>query len=196
MLTPKVPVRRPRWGSIPAPWPRQTRRHWSFARSPLPTGLSVSPQPSPLGAPEFTVLDNSRDRAFRRRCSRHRHRFVRPSSVRRVKGRRGGVQVRRRPTVSALSGPVSIRRMDHHSVSCPSSSNRTCGFPASGSRTGFTPGHAQVAQAESAEAGTPPTPQRRCPRKSAPSLAMRPCAAAAKSDVRSRRRSYRPPGRP
>src|SRR2546426_10407522 len=32
----------------------------------------------------------------------------------RVKGERGRVQVRRRPTVSALSGPVSIRRKDHH----------------------------------------------------------------------------------
>ena len=37
----------------------------------------------------------------------------------RVRGERGRVQVRRRPTVSALSGPVSIRRMDHHAFLAP-----------------------------------------------------------------------------
>jgi hypothetical protein len=37
----------------------------------------------------------------------------------RVKGERGRVQVRRRPTVSALSGPVSIRRVDHHAFLTP-----------------------------------------------------------------------------
>jgi len=81
-------------------------------------------------------------------------------------------------------------------VSRPCSSNRTCGFPASGSRTGFTPGHAQVAQDESAEAGRPPAPRRRPPRGSAPSLARGPCAVAAESGARARRHSDRPPGRP
>jgi hypothetical protein len=37
----------------------------------------------------------------------------------RVRGERGRVQVRRRPTVSALSGPVSIRRVDHHAFLAP-----------------------------------------------------------------------------
>src|SRR2546425_10949884 len=41
------------------------------------------------------------------------------TSQSRVKGERGRVQVRRRPTVSALSGPVSIRRVDHHAFLTP-----------------------------------------------------------------------------
>ena len=36
-----------------------------------------------------------------------------------MRGERGRVQVRRRPTVSALSGPVSIRRVDHHVFLAP-----------------------------------------------------------------------------
>jgi len=36
-----------------------------------------------------------------------------------VRGERGRVQARRRPTVSALSGPVSIRRVDHHAFLAP-----------------------------------------------------------------------------
>ena len=74
--------------------------------------------------------------------------------------------------------------------------NRTCGFPASGSRTGFTPEHAQVAQDESAEAGTRPALRRPRPRRSASSLAKGPCAAAAESAVPVPRRSDPPPDRP
>ena len=74
--------------------------------------------------------------------------------------------------------------------------NRTCGFPASGSRTGLTPGHAQAAQDGSAGAGTPPAPRRPRPRKSASSPARGPCASAAKSAAHGRGRSDRPPGRP
>src|SRR3954452_22228182 len=56
----------------------------------------------------------------------------------RVEAKRGGVQVRRRRVREASFQDLS-RREDHRSVSPPRSSNRTCGFPASGSPTGFTP---------------------------------------------------------
>src|SRR5262249_25392940 len=47
----------------------------------------------------------------------------------RVKGERGRVQVRRRPTVSALSGPVSIRRVDHHASLAPPHRTGRAVFP-------------------------------------------------------------------
>src|SRR5438445_271785 len=52
----------------------------------------------------------------------------------RVKGKRGRVQVRRRPTVSALSGPVSIRRMNHHAFLTPPhrTGRAVCPHPALG----------------------------------------------------------------
>jgi hypothetical protein len=49
--------------------------------------------------------------------------------VGRVKGERGRVQVRRRPTVSALSGPVSIRRVDHHASLAPPHRTGRAVFP-------------------------------------------------------------------
>ena len=66
-------------------------------------------------------------------------------------------------------------------VSRPCSSNRTCGFPASGSRTGLTPRHAQAAHCEDAAAGTRPAPRRCALRGSASSLATRLCGAAAET---------------
>src|SRR4030065_47631 len=47
----------------------------------------------------------------------------------RVKGERGRVQVWRRPTVSALSGPVSIRRVDHHASLAPPHRTGRAVFP-------------------------------------------------------------------
>ena len=47
----------------------------------------------------------------------------------RVKGERGRVQVRRRPTVSALSGPVSVRRVDHHASLAPPHRTGRAVFP-------------------------------------------------------------------
>src|SRR5262245_33284143 len=47
----------------------------------------------------------------------------------RVKSERGRVQVRRRPTVSALSGPVSIRRVDHHAFLAPPHRTGRAVFP-------------------------------------------------------------------
>src|SRR3972149_4334122 len=47
----------------------------------------------------------------------------------RVKGERGRVQVWRRPTVSALSGPVSVRRVDHHASLAPPHRTGRAVFP-------------------------------------------------------------------
>ena len=55
--------------------------------------------------------------------------------------------------------------------------NRTCGSPASGSRTGVTPRHAQASPDESAEAGTRPVPRRPALGGSASSLARGPCGS-------------------
>jgi transposase-like protein len=48
-------------------------------------------------------------------------------------GARRGVGI----TVESRKGAVAVRRLANGSVSLPRSSNRTCGFPASGFPTGF-----------------------------------------------------------
>jgi hypothetical protein len=94
-----------------------------------------------------------------------------------------------RAGVHPPSGPSRVSR--------PSSSNRTCGFPASGSRTGFTREHAQASHDEGGPpAARRPTPRTPPPRKTAASRASGPCVAAAGTAAPDRRRSCRPPDTP
>ena len=63
----------------------------------------------------------------------------------------------------------------HHSVSSPRSSNRTCGFPASGFPTGFTSKHTTVGQDGPDVVGSHRTPRTRPYRGNAWCLATTPC---------------------
>ncbi len=63
----------------------------------------------------------------------------------------------------------------HHSVSSPRSSNRTCGFPASGFPTGFTSKHTAVGQDGPDVVGSHRTPRTRPYRGNAWCLATTPC---------------------
>ena len=63
----------------------------------------------------------------------------------------------------------------HHSVSSPRSSNRTCGFPASGFPTGFTSKHTAVGQDGPDFVGSHRTPRTRPYRGNAWCLATTPC---------------------
>ena len=63
----------------------------------------------------------------------------------------------------------------HHSVSSPRSSNRTCGFPASGFPTGFTSKHTAVGQDGPDVVGSHRTPRTRPYRENAWCLATTPC---------------------
>ena len=63
----------------------------------------------------------------------------------------------------------------HHSVSSPRSSNRTCGFPASGFPTGFTSRHTAVGQDGPDVVGSHRTPRTRPYRGNAWCLATTPC---------------------
>ena len=63
----------------------------------------------------------------------------------------------------------------HHSVSSPRSSNRTCGFPASGFPTGFTSKHTAVGQDGPDVVGSHRVPRTRPYRGNAWCLATTPC---------------------
>ena len=76
------------------------------------------------------------------------------------------------------------------------SSNRTCGVPASGSRTSVTPTHAQPTPGEPAATGEGPT-RRRPPRpRSAASRVSGLCVVAARSAAPDRQPHDPPPDRP
>ena len=94
------------------------------------------------------------------------------------------------------NGRGGLGRMRHHPVSRPRSSNRTCGFPASGFPTGFISRHTVgrqhghgVAEARRARRTLPH-------RDSAWCRATAPCDAGPGSDGPGRRRDCRPPDRP
>src|SRR2546425_622548 len=87
----------------------------------------------------------------------------------RVKGKRGRVQVRRRPTISALSGPVSVRRMDHHAFLAPPhrTGRAVCPHPALGRVS-----HPSMRRRLKREAPEPEYPQ--LPKDDVSGIALRP----------------------
>ncbi len=87
-------------------------------------------------------------------------------------------------------------RMKRRPVSLPRSSNRTCGFPASGSPTVFTARLTNEAPDERDEVPAHPSRQTRLRGKTALYLACRSCASAAGNAAPHYRRSCRPLDRP
>ena len=75
-------------------------------------------------------------------------------------------------------------------------SNRTCGFPASGSRTSVTPSPAQATPDGSAGGGTPPTPPRSAPRDRGTFRLSGPGVVAASTAAPAARHTDPPPGTP
>ncbi len=100
----------------------------------------------------------------------------------------------------AVSGYFRLRRCLSSrlgSVSRPRSSNRTCGFPASGFPTGFSCQLSQAAAPVAPSAGAlRPSCQTQPRRNIDACLAIAPCAAAAKILAPARRHSCPPRGRP
>src|SRR3954462_9953627 len=94
--------------------------------------------------------------------------------------------------VESRTGAVAWA-MRQHPVSRPRSSNRTCGFPASGFPTGFTPRHTAAAQDARVEDAARRALRRPDRRRNALCRALAPCAACEGTHERDHRRGCRPP---
>ena len=97
--------------------------------------------------------------------------------------------------VESRTGAVAWA-MRQRSVSRPRSSNRTCGFPASGFPTGFIVKPAAAAVGARLEDNVRPVPRRCIHARTAPSHVPAPCAVCGGSSSRGHRHADRQPRRP
>jgi hypothetical protein len=98
-------------------------------------------------------------------------------------------------SVESRTGAVAWA-IRHHPVSRPRSSNRTCGFPASGFPTDFIPRLSAVRRCASGAAGARPVSRTRLGARNVWYRATAPCVAASRSHEPSHRRGCLPPDRP
>src|SRR5260370_1342964 len=151
-----------------------------------------------LTAAAYVLMQELRLRAARTSCARAQVQTLRERLIK--VGAHVVESVRRVVLHLPVSYPFlqawpAVPQSVHAPVSHPRSSNRTCGFPASGSPAGFTRRLTAEPPGAPFEAAGPPVRRRSCGHRSGVCPAWAPCGDAGESGVRVRGRSYPQPDR-